>query len=251
VTSFVTRHRKQTYLQRALADKNSVDISPPWSGHDDYLIGIEIFDRRDGTPQLLSLHELSTLAPDEGELAIVIGEGSTWVADGKLADDEPPDDNFVGESDEPGDSYQPVVNVFLLRRLDGKILTLTEEADSFEAMHHDPHIPGDENGDLLVNLGRSQTLSGTGAGTPWKQVLLETTILCHSQTHTKTLTARGKPMGFSFEQVSVNIEHPGKAVTGVRIVMEDAAQWGDEWTCTSMEELLHVVETPTFALRWA
>ena len=239
------RHRKQTYLQRALADKNSIDISPSRSGRDDYLIGIEIFDRRDGTPQLLSLHELS--APDEGELAIVIGEGSAWVADGKSVDDEPPDDNFVGDSDEPGDFYQPVVNVFLLRRLDGKILTLVEEDQEVDSWAWSGEL---ENGHE-VNLGRSQTLSGTGDGTPWKQVLLETTILCHSQTRTKTLTARGKPMGFSFEQVSVDIEQPGKAVTGVRIVMEDAAEWGDEWTCTSMEELLHVVETPAFALRWA
>jgi hypothetical protein len=125
-----------TYLQQALADKNSVDISPPRSGRDDYLIGIEIFDRRDGTPQLLSLHELSAPGVDvpTGELAIVIGEGSAWVADGKSVDDEQAEDNFVGESDEPGDFYQPVVNVFLLRRLDGKILTLTEEADSFEAV---------------------------------------------------------------------------------------------------------------------
>ena len=243
------RHRKQTYLQRALADKNCVDISPPRSGRDDYLIGIEIFDRRDGTPQLLSLHELSAPGVEvpTGELAIVIGEGNAWVADGKSVDDEPPDDNFVGDSDEPGDFYQPVVNVFLLRRLDGKILTLVEEADSFEAMHDDdPYIPGDE-----VNLVRSHTLSGTGADTPWKQVLLETTILCHPETRTKTLTVLDKAMGFSFEQVSVNIERPGKAVNGVRIVMEDATEWGDEWTCTSMEELLHVVETPAFALRWA
>jgi hypothetical protein len=58
-------------------------------------------------------------------------------------------------------------------------------------------------------------------------------------------------MGFSFEQASVDIERPGKAVTGVRIVMEDAAEWGDEYTCKSMEELLHMVETPAFALRWA
>ena len=142
------RHRKQTYLQRALADKNSVKISPPRSCRDDYLIGIELFDRRDGTPQLLSLRELSAKGPFEGDLAIVIGEGSAWVADDWVADD---------------DFYQPVVNVFLLRRLDGKILTLMEEdqeMDYFDAWEM-------ENGHE-VNLGRSQTLSGTGDGTPWK-----------------------------------------------------------------------------------
>ena len=207
------RHRKQTYLQRALADKNSVDISPPRSSRDDYLIGIEIFDRRDGTPQLLSLRELSALTPDEGKLAIVVGEGSAWVADGNYVEPPVDDDDFYQPVVNVDDDnfYQPVVNVFLLRRLDGKILTLIEGdqgLDSFEAWDI-------ENGHA-VTLGRTQTVSGTGADTPWKEVMLETTILCHSETRTKTLTIHDKPVGFSFEQAGVDFEQPGKSVTGVR-----------------------------------
>jgi hypothetical protein len=211
---------------------------PPQSGRDDYLIGIEIFDRRDGTPQLLSLRELPALTPNAGELAIVIGEGSAWVSQGTRFP--------IDSRESDGDFYQPVVNVFLLRRRDGKILTLMEEVDSFDAQEADEDDEYGE-GDTMIH---HHELSGTGHGTPWKRVMLAATIQCHSETRTKTLTVLDKPMGFSFEQASVDIERPGKAVTGVRIVMEDA-EWADEYTCKSMEELLHMVETPAFALRWA
>ena len=141
--------------------------------------------------------------------------------------------------------YQPVVNVFLQRRLDGRILTLVVEhqAESlFETWEFaNGHFWGVEG---QVNLGQSQTLRGTGHGTPWKKLVLETIILCENEPRRKMLNwPRPAPLGAFIEQ-------PGKKVVGVKIVLEDLSEWKD-WTCTSIKELLHVVESAAFALRWA
>ena len=220
-----------TFLQAALADNNSVDILPPRFGRDAYNLGIEIYDPKDETTQLLSLTELTaegTLTL-EGELAVVRCEGA-WAAD----------DDAV-----PNMFYQPVVNVFLQRRLDGRILTLVVEhqAESlFETWEFaNGHFWGVEG---QVNLGQSQTLRGTGHGTPWKKLVLETIILCENEPRRKMLNwPRPAPPGAFIEQ-------PGKKVVGVKIVLEDLSEWKD-WTCTSIKELLHVVESAAFALRWA
>ena len=145
----------------------------------------------------------------------------------------------------PNMLYQPVVNVFLQRRLDGRILTLVVEhqAESlFETWEFaNGHFWGVEG---QVNLGQSQTLRGTSHGTPWKKLVLETIILCENEPRRKMLNwPRPAPPGAFIEQ-------PGKKVVGVKIVLEDLSEWKD-WTCTSIKELLHVVESAAFALRWA
>ena len=237
-----------TFLQAALADNSSVDILPPRFGRDAYNLGIEIYDPKDETTQLLSLTELTaegTLTL-EGELAVVRCEGA-WVAD----------DDAV-----PNMFYQPVVNVFLQRRLDGKILTLVAEhqAESlFETRVYNQFANGHFWGvEGQVNLGQSQTLRGTGHGTPWKKLVLETIILCEHEP--RTVAAWMPPTSGNWPRPAppgAFIEQPGKNVVGVKIVLEDLSESMD-WngvigahTCTSIEELLHVVESAAFALRWA
>ena len=152
----------------------------------------------------------------------------------------------------PNMLYQPVVNVFLQRRLDGRILTLVVEhqAESlFETWEFaNGHFWGVEG---QVNLGQSQTLRGTGHGTPWKKVVLETIILCEHEP--SNVAAWMPPTSGNWPRPAppgAFIEQPGKNVVGVKIVLEDLSESMD-WTCTSIEELLHVVESAAFALRWA
>ena len=244
---------REMYAQRVTAAKEASrtgSLPAPLSRRTDYQVGLELVNKADGNaPLLTALKEISEHGLQE--LAFIIGEGTAFVS---------------------GD-YDPAFNVFLVRRSDGKVLTLADQMT-------------DDDGEGSITL----SLHGSGDATPFLRAYLDVHI--HSNvlqpgeqelgTQLQQLTAMGFEQAkgekalavaggnvqLAMEYILANLQQPdafwatpapgtgdrecgGRLVTGVSVSIPTDTSWAEEWCLKDLVELLHLLETPPFAARWA